>query len=102
MTRPSQSSSQLQLRVSAAAGNLRDALTTVNARRDLECIYCHSTRLKHYRGLSMASANNQTQAQPEATQQDGRARSQVEGNGERTAARGTQARSARHAPPATA
>jgi HSP20 family protein len=33
----------------------------------------------------MASANNPTQAQPEATQQDGRARSQVEGNGERTA-----------------
>jgi HSP20 family protein len=33
----------------------------------------------------MASANNPTQAQPEATQQDGRARSQVEGNGERIA-----------------
>jgi hypothetical protein len=33
----------------------------------------------------MASANTPTQAPPEATQQDGRARSQVEGNGERTA-----------------
>jgi HSP20 family protein len=33
----------------------------------------------------MASANNPTKAPPEATQQDGRARSQVEGNGERTA-----------------
>lgn len=33
----------------------------------------------------MASANNPTQEQTEATQQAGRARSQVEGNGERTA-----------------
>lgn len=45
MTHLSQSWSQLQLRVSAAAGSRRDALTPVNARRDLECIYSHSTRL---------------------------------------------------------